>query len=435
MRAGRFLPPIRWIAFFVFAFGLGVIYAAANHQRINGLIDTAQLSLKLGDKSATGNWFPARFERTGVLQYDRARAQPGYTLYAAAPDLSAHLVDMHGRELHRWSVNRDEVMPGASREARTFFGILQPQVEGRHLYPNGDLLMVYEQQAMGEWGGPLLKLDKDSRILWKADIKSHHALEVAGDRIYVLTQTFTPPSPTPIVPSLEGMPYIDDNVTVLDADGKVLGTHSVLNALAATKTMRLGEIVPFNDRADPLHTNSVNVLTEATARFIPGAKPGNVLLSLKHLDTLAVMDLESDTIVWTLRGSWRQQHDARVLPNGNILLFDNEGGLSRRGKSRVLEIAPGSGGIVWSFEGTEADPLESDIRGGVERLKNGNTLIAESTSGRILEVTPDRSVVWEYVQPIGAVERGRKLVAALGLSVARFDPASLPFLNAHEAAR
>lgn len=437
MRAWR-RPLIRWVALFVFAFGLGIFYAATNARQIGGLVNTVQLSLSLGNKSATGNWFPARFERTGVLRYDRARAQPGDTLYGVAPDLSVHLIDMDGHELHRWSVTRDEIMPEATHQSRTFFGVLEAQVEGRHLYPNGDLLMVYEQQAMGEWGGPVIKLDKDSHIIWKADVKSHHALQVAGDQIYVLTQTFMPPSPPPaIVPSLEGMPYIDDDVSVLDSAGKVLASHSVLHALANSKDMRLAEVVPFNDRADPLHTNSLDVLTEQTARFIPGAKPGDVLLSLKHLDMLAVMDLDTDRLIWTLRGSWRQQHDAKMLPNGHILLFDNEGGLSKRGKSRVLEIDPASGGIVWSYEGPEADPLDSDIRGGVQRLSNGNTLISEATSGRILEVTPDHSVVWEYVHPIQDVEHGKKIVAALGLSVARFDPATLTFLNKgeHEAAR
>ncbi len=436
-RGVRFVPAIRWIALFVFAFGLGLIYAVTNYPQINGLVSTVQLSFRLGDKSASGNWFPARFDRSGVLRYDAARTQPGYTLYAVAPDLSAHLIDMHGHELHRWSITRKEVMPEAASQARTFFGILEPQVEGGYLYPNGDLLMVYGQQAMGEWGAPLVKIDKDSRILWKADIKCHHALEVVGDRIYVLTQTFKEPTRKPIVPSLEGMPYIDDEVTVLDNAGKVLDSHSVLHALVNTKDMRLGDLVPFDDRADPLHTNSVDILDERTARFIPGARPGNVLLSLKHLNMLAVMDLDSDTFVWALRGSWREQHDAKMLPNGHILLFDNQGGLMKHGRSRVLEIDPGTGGIVWRYDGTDDDPLDSDTRGGVQRLSGGNTLISESTSGRMLEVTPDHSVVWEYVQPLQDVEHGQRLVAALGLSVARYDPSYLTFLTrpAHAAAR
>ena len=203
--------------------------------------------------------------------------------------------------------------------------------------------------------------------------------------------------------------------------------------------MRLADEVPFNPRADALHSNSLDVLSEQTARFIPGAKPGNVLLSFKNLDMLAVMDLDSDTIVWALRGSWRGQHDAKVLPNGHILMFDNQGGLMKHGRSRVLEIAPDTGGIVWSFDGTDKDPLDSsENRGGAQRLANGNTLISESTAGRILEVTPDGSVVWEYVNPLRTDENGHKLIASLGLTVSRYDPSYLSFLGDqqnHEATR
>jgi hypothetical protein len=438
-KAVRFMPALRWIALFVFAFGLGLIYTVASYPRFNDLAATVQLSFEqLSNKGATGNWYPVRFERSSVLRYDAARTQPGYTLYALPPDLSAHLIDMNGRELHQWSLSAEDVMPGAARQPRTFFGMLEPQVEGGHLFSNGDLLLVYAQKAMGAWDTLLVKLDKDSRIIWRTKVRAHHAVEVVEDRIYALTQIFKPPSPTPDVPSLAGMPYLDEGVSILDSNGNEKSSHSILHAFANTKNMRLADEVPFNDRIDALHTNSLDVLSEQTARFIPGAKPGNVLLSFRNLNMLAVMDLDSDTIVWALRGSWRGQHDAKVLPNGHILLFDNQGGLMKHGRSRVLEIAPDTGGIVWSFDGTDNDPLDSEIRGGAQRLANGNTLISESMAGRILEVTPDGSVVWEYVSPLRTVENGHKLIASLGLTVSRYDSSYISFLDDqqnHEATR
>ena len=439
-QARRFLPSARWVAFFIFAFGLGFIYAVVSYPETSGFISTGVLSLQqLWSKSATGNWFPDRFERSGVLRYDAARTQPGYTLYTLAPDLSAHLVDMNGREVHRWFLPEEEVMPGEKRRARTFFGLLGPQVEGGYLFPNGDLLLVYEIKALGNPAAPLVKLDKDSHIIWRSAIKAHHGIQVVGDKIYALTGTFDKASATPAIPSLGRRPFFGERVSVLDLDGKVLSSHSILQAIANTKTMRLADEVPFNPRADALHSNSLDVLSDQTARFIPGAKPGNVLLSFKNLDMLAVMDLDSDTIVWALRGSWRGQHDAKVLPNGHILMFDNQGGLMKHGRSRVLEIAPDTGGIVWSFEGTDKDPLDSsENRGGAQRLANGNTLISESTAGRILEVTPDGSVVWEYVNPLRTDENGHKLIASLGLTVSRYDPSYITFLGDqqnHEATR
>ena len=432
-KAVRMVHALRWIALFIFAFGLGFVYAVSRSPRINDSVAMVRKTFEqLSNKSATGNWYPARFERSGVLRHDVARTQPGYTLYALAPDLSAHLIDMNGQELHKWSLSREDVMPGAARQRRTFFGLLEPQVEGGHLFSNGDLLLVYAQKAMGAWETLLLKLDKDSRIIWRTEVPAHHAVEVVEDRIYGLTQIFKPPSPMPDVPSLAGMPYLDESVSILDSEGKALSSHSILHAFANTKNMRLADEVPFNERIDALHSNSLDVLSEQTARFIPGAKPGNVLLSLRNLNMLVVMDLDSDTIVWALRGSWRGQHDAKVLPNGHILLFDNQGGLMKHGRSRALEIAPDTGGVVWSFDGTDDDPLDSEIRGGAQRLANGNTLISESTAGRILEVTRDGSVVWEYVNPLRTIENGHKLIASLGLSVIRNDSSYISFLGGEQ---
>ncbi len=418
---------LRRIAFFFAAFGLGFIYAVTASPRISGFTRTLQLSFEqLRTRGASGNWYPARSSQTGVLRYDPARTQPGYTLYTVAPDLSAHLIDMNGRELHRWKLSRDRIILGGA--ADTLFGILEPQIECGHLFPNGDLLLVYEQKAVGAANTRLVKLDKDSNVLWTSRVSVHHAIEVVGDKIYALTGKIRPPSSNPIVNAFFRMPYIDESVSILGSRGNTLNTHSILRAMANSTRMRLTDAIPFGDRIDRLHSNSLNVLTERTARFIPGAKPGDVLLSLRNLNMLVVMDLEAEKIVWALRGSWRKQHDAKMLPNGHILLFDNRGDLMAHGRSRVLEIDPRTGGIIWSYDGTDRDPLDSEYRGGAQRLADGNTLISESASGRFLEVAPDGSIVWEYVSPLQAEEKDHRLIGSLGLNVTHFDDSALWFL-------
>ena len=47
-----------------------------------------------------------------------------------------------------------------------------------------------------------------------------------------------------------------------------------------------------------------------------------------------------------MRGAWIGQHDPDILPNGNILLFDNDGELGEAGRSRVVEVDPRTTGIV-----------------------------------------------------------------------------------------
>ena len=85
-----------------------------------------------------------------------------------------------------------------------------------------------------------------------------------------------------------------------------------------------------------------------------------------------------------------------MLSNGNILLFDNRDGEEW---SRVVEVNPATKQVVWEYRGTEEDPFYSYSRGSSQKLANGNVLIAESNSGRAIEVTPSGEIVWEYLNP------------------------------------
>ena len=78
--------------------------------------------------------------------------------------------------------------------------------------------------------------------------------------------------------------------------------------------------------------------------------------------------------------------------------------------------------IAWRYEGTEERPFWSNVRGSQERLPNGNTLITESEGGRLLEVTSDGEIVWEYVNPIRADDDKVVSIVCWGQ---RIDPKSL----------
>src|SRR3546814_20704347 len=74
------------------------------------------------------------------------------------------------------------------------------------------------------------------------------------------------------------------------------------------------------------------------------AEDGQVLLSFRDIDTLALLDLESEKIVWAMRGGWIGQPEHDVLPNGNIVLYDQIGRASRR--ERVCQYGSISVGAV-----------------------------------------------------------------------------------------
>jgi hypothetical protein len=127
-----------------------------------------------------------------------------------------------------------------------------------------------------------------------------------------------------------------------------------------------------------------------------------VLVSFRNISVVAIIDKPSGEMVWRLGDDvLAQQHDANLLPNGHILIFDN--GASRRfmgqGFSRVIEVDPSTNAIVWEYRDKPVLNFFSPNISGARRLPNGNTLITEGRFGRIFQVTPECEVVWEYVSP------------------------------------
>ena len=159
--------------------------------------------------------------------------------------------------------------------------------------------------------------------------------------------------------------------------------------------------------ADYAHPNSLEVFDD-----------GDVLVSIRHYDCLYRIDRDSGDIQWRFGGpncvnndfeisgdpldGFSHQHDATVLDNGNILVFDN-GNLRDDPVSRVVEYAVDeeamTAELVWSYD----DGRYTPIMGSAERLANGNTLIGwgQPHDPAITEVTPDGEQVFAVSVPPG----------------------------------
>jgi hypothetical protein len=389
------------------------------------------------DPYRTDFWKPARTSARGVIRHDPARTQQGLTLYTSGDSARAFLVAMDGEVVHEWQLPFSEVWDESSP-----IGDPQPDdyIYWRKamVYPNGDLLAVYVAAGDSPWGYGLVRIDKDSQLIWKYLGQAHHDVDVGDDgRIYALTHEIRHNAYQDF-PQL-AVPRIDDFVVVLSPDGEELRKVSVADALIDSPYARLLTRVVWYTKGDYLHTNGIDVLEPDDAAALPLApvvEAGQVLLSIREIDTIALLDLDEGRIVWAVRGPWLAQHDPDVLENGNILLFDNLGNFldadgsdaeSGGGRSRIVEFDPSTMAIAWQYAGTDEEPFESDVRASQQRLENGNTLITEETGGRILEVTPEHEIVWEFVNPVRAEGRGEDGGAMIPIVswAQRIDPASL----------
>lgn len=329
-------------------------------------------------------------ENTKVVAHNPSLAQQGLNFYISGHAPMAFLMDMQGKELHRWVYEVERIWPTSKGE------VGQSYWRRAHLFENGDLLAIYD-------GVGLIKINKNSELIWSYGRGAHHDLFVTPEGlIYVLTRK------AHIVPRYHTKEAIlEDFIAVLDANGTEIRQVSLLKALENSSYAPL--LQEMTEPGDIFHTNTIELVDSRLVQRIPYLKEGQVLVSMLRLNSIAVVDLELKKVVWALSGLWHRQHQPTVIDQGRLLIFDNIG---LRKESRILEFDPATQEIFWEYRGTPEHPFYSYNCGSVARLPNGNTLITESNKGRAFEVTPKKEIVWEYLNPYRAGP-DQNLIAAI----------------------
>ena len=94
-------------------------------------------------------------------------------------------------------------------------------------------------------------------------------------------------------------------------------------------------------------------------------------------------------------------HSAVRLPDGHTLIACADG----PGGARVFEVDP-AGRTVWQVQSNELAGVTLKFMAGLERLPNGHTLMANwlghhqfGTTADLIEVTPDKRLVWQFHGP------------------------------------
>jgi hypothetical protein len=132
---------------------------------------------------------------------------------------------------------------------------------------------------------------------------------------------------------------------------------------------------------DWTHSNSLEVIPN-----------GDILMSNRHLDQVIAIKPDFSGVDWKLGGygsdfkfpnpadQFYHQHDVKMLPNGDLLLFDNgnlrpddQGGQYSRAEELKLDFSTMQATKVWEYRYTP--DLFSSAVGSVFRLNNGNTVV------------------------------------------------------------
>ncbi len=335
----------------------------------------------------------------GVVEYERSQTWDGLNFFNCSNRAGAHLVDMEGKRVFEW-------LAPAPGEAW----------QHAELLPSGDVLALVGDKL-------LMRVAPNGDVLWEHRAPVHHDLAVTDDgRIFVLARRVV--RVDAIHPQV---PVFADEIHVLDRDGAPIRRISILEAFLRSP---FGFLLPSSNDLEPdegrpnlvldvLHTNHVQVFDGSLEHRSPLFRRGNILVSMRTINAIGILDPSETRFVW-LWGPTNiaRQHHPTLLPNGHILLFDNG-----QSASQIIELDPLTSAVVWRY--APLDGFYSEMRGSVQRLPNGNTLVTESDPGVVFEVTPGGETVWRYLNPLTTADGLREPIWRM----TRFDPQKLHFLD------
>lgn len=319
---------------------------------------------------------------SGVTRYAEEKAYKGYNLFFNI-EYKAYLLDMYGNIVHTWYL---------PYKGEWEYGIIKK---------NGNLVAVCSQIG-------IVEIDWYSNLVWATKENLHHDVVMLKDGSYLVPSSFKQEYKSRTV-WFNGIQHISKQ-------GELLDNWSTWENLEKIKQYHPpsaldkepGKNENLNLYFDYYHLNTIQLLPFTWAGvFDKRFKEGNWLMCLRQVDLILIIDKDTKEIVWHYGpGELDWPHMPVMLENGDILIFDNG---TKRKYSRIVQINPQSKKIVWEYKTDPREKFFSEFRGSVQRFPNGNTLITNSESGHVFEITKNKENVWEFFN-FEIMEKRRKRI-------------------------
>lgn len=301
-----------------------------------------------------------------------------------------------------------------------------------HVMSNGDLII---SKAWWFDNSGLLRVNKNFEKIWELDKEVHHYASVSKKNLFVpsfsnlrwidfkssdLYQQFKDyncnpeakkfynsslyewlkTGPTGVPKNYKSNePIRIDEILKIDLDsGKVIKKINLLEIL--TKDKHFLNIIRSSKNArcsDLLHLNDIVKIKDKQIEKLIDNKVLNsnkifknlFLISLRDINTLAILDFEESKILWSISGLTNSQHSPRLTGNGNLIVFDNldhEFQGSNFGFSSIKEINLENNKIVSTYKGDLDNNFNSKRRGRIQ-LINDHLYVLASDQEKFYKVS------------------------------------------------
>lgn len=280
----------------------------------------------------------------------------------------ATLYSVDGKELHYWPINYHLIDPRGKDPENVF-------PHGFEVFRDGSIVVNFDD------GKGIARIGPCGNLIWAVNKEYHHSISKGPDGTLWTWRELS---------IIQLDPDNGQELKQISLKKDIVAAHNLHGVFALlTSAQEKG----LNYLTDPYHPNDVEVLAPEMANAFPSFKVGDLLISLRRINMVAVIDDDDYHPKWWMIGPWHRQHDPDFLPNGSISIFNNNMGF---GHSQIIAVYPDTDRLEVLIQGDEHLSFYNWRRGKHQHLSNNNILITETEHGRVFEVDRKQNVVWEY---------------------------------------
>jgi hypothetical protein len=325
---------------------------------------------------------PPGASRERFTIYQRGLVQDGYYGLLGWDEsrgtYSAWLYDATGKLLHTWELEYRRLDPDGPRnggDAPHAFWIL----------PDGSFLVSFD------WGDVMARVDPCGKAMWTRIGTFHHSLERAEDgSFWTWRGDGTAHGHRQWMVNFD--PETGKTLRELELKDVIRKMGPLAIAFGVPADFKFMDATGEGQVSDIFHPNDVEPLPSALAPQFPAFEAGDLLVSIREPNLVAVIGPDDLRVKWWRQGPWVYQHDPDFLPDGTISVYDNNKG---RDRSEIIKINPTTGAISNELHDGGV-PFYSEEMGSHQYLPNGNVFIVVPGEGRALELTKDGHKVLEF---------------------------------------
>jgi hypothetical protein len=355
-----------------------------------------------------------------------------YILVSAYSDrynvATAYLYDLKiNKKVYEWIPPVDAINELSSPNEKANKDLYRTQHP--YLMPDGSIIF-----SSGE--GPLVRLDRCSKIEWVIDRHFHHSINMGpnGNLFVPIIADLNTSYKALYGPDTNNFPLRDDGFAEISPAGKILNEWSIAQILIQNGygSLLLG-VTPYEE--DRIHLNDVEPML-AGDHYV---EMGDVVLSIHNLSSIALFRPSTGKIVWLHTGPWLHQHDVDYRGDGKFVLFGNDSVRTHVIDQHVIidQYAPLRGySTIYQYDARSGEASEllklkkygiySPMEGRQQYLSDGSLFI-ESTHQSVLYIlNRDGSIAWKYVSSthsrgkIGALHWSRVIPRVFGERVLKY---------------